>query len=172
MLDAGDVLQGNMPYVYKPLQAVTDYEFTTTPATVKGKNTGMIMKTETSEDVYSFYATYENTIATPDDPFYYVNIDGGISFGDAVTVGPYRWIIRKESKFGSTPTYARRMYFYDGEETTGIASPKSSPKGKDFGSSLLQEGQEEAPYDLSGRKVNSQLAPGVYVVKGKKVIVR
>ena len=103
-----------------------------------------------------------------------MSIDGGISLGNdgSVAVGPYRWIIRKESKFGSTPTYARRMYFYDGEETTGIASPKSSPKGKDFGSSLLQEGQEEAPYDLSGRKVNSQLAPGVYVVKGKKVIVR
>ena len=164
MLDAGDVLQGNMPYVYKPLQAVTDYEFTTTPATVKGRNTGMIMKTETSEDVYSFYATYENTIATPDDPFYYVNIDGGISFGDAVTVGPYRWIIRKESKFGNTPSYVHEMHFWEGEEdATGINL------------NVNLNLNDDAWYDMSGRKVaNGQkpTAKGLYLYKGRKEAVR
>ena len=164
MLDAGDVLQGNMPYVYKPLQAVTDYEFTTTPATVKGRNTGMIMKTETSEDVYSFYATYENTIATPDEPFYYVNIDGGISFGDAVTVGPYRWIIRKESKFGNTPSYVHEMHFWEGEEdATGINL------------NVNLNLNDDAWYDMSGRKVaNGQkpTAKGLYLYKGRKEAVR
>ena len=164
MLDAGDVLQGNMPYVYKPLQAVTDYKFTTTPATVKGRNTGMIMKTETSEDVYSFYATYENTIATPDDPFYYVNIDGGISFGDAVTVGPYRWIIRKESKFGNTPSYVHEMHFWEGEEdATGINL------------NVNLNLNDDAWYDMSGRKVaNGQkpTAKGLYLYKGRKEAVR
>jgi hypothetical protein len=97
-LNKGDVLHGNMPYVYKPKAEVTDYAFTTPNATMKAKNTGVIAKTETMEDIYSFYATYnEYTTATTSDPFYYVGIDGNLSLGTAVSVGPLRWIIRKTS---------------------------------------------------------------------------
>ena len=159
-LNADAVLQGNMPYVYKPLQAVTDYEFTSTPATVKGRNTGVIMKTETSEDVYSFYATYDNTTATTDDPFYYVNIDGGISYGDAVTVGPYRWIIRKTSKYdNSTPAYARQMHFWEGEEATGINL------------NVNVNLNDNVWYDLQGRSVTNP-TKGMYIVGGRKVIIK
>ena len=59
-----------------------------------------------------------------------------------------------------------------GDEATGIASPKSSPEGKDFTSPLLQGGTGEAWYDLIGRKVNSQLVPGVYIVNGRKVVIK
>ncbi len=165
-LDAGAVLHANMPYVYKPLQAVTDYTFTTANATLKPKNTNVIAKTETLEDIYSFYATYDNTTATTDDPFYYVNIDGEISYGDAVTVGPYRWIIRKENKFGGTPSYARRMHFFDGDSSvvdpTGISLTSSpSPKG------------EGSIYTLDGRRLAGNPAKrSVYVSNGRKVVIR
>ena len=117
-MSAGGVLHANMPYVYKPKEAVTDYAFTTANATLKAKNTGVIADSRTLENIYSFYVTYEPTTATAADPFYYVNIDGTVSLGDdgSVTVGAFRWIVRVESKFGETPAYARNMVFFDGED--------------------------------------------------------
>jgi len=51
---------------------------------------------------------------------------------------------------------------YAGAETaTGIASPKSSPKGKDLNSI----------YDLSGRQIaNGKLQKGIYIIGGRKVV--
>ena len=113
-MSAGDVLYANMPYVYKPKQMVTDYEFTTANATLQPRKTDMLAKSETLEDIYKFYGTYEDTEATGADPFYYVNTNGGLSYGDNVTVGPYRWIIRTESKLGGTSAYVKEMHFVDG----------------------------------------------------------
>ena len=177
-LNAGDMLHANMPYVYKPKEAVTDYEFTTAPATLKAKNTGILSDTRTMEDIYSFYATYENTTPEASDPFYYVGIDGNVSLGNngAVTVGPYRWIIRKTSKFGNTPSYVRQMHFYDGEndDVDGIVEVQGS----------RFKVQAGAPwYDLSGRKVSlspdpspvgegRKLPRGVYIHNGKKVVIK
>ena len=52
--------------------------------------------------------------------------------------------------------------------TTGIASPESSPEGKDF-SSLLQEGT--AIYNLQGQRMSS-LRKGLNIVNGRKVYVK
>ena len=163
-LSAGDVLHANMPYVYKPLEAVTDYPFTTAGTTLKAMNTGVIAKVETMEDVYSFYATYQNTTATAADPFYYVNINGEICLGNngSLTVGPYRWIIRKTSKTGSETSYAPQMSFYDGEEETTDIRPANA-------TSLNGENW----YDLQGRKLDGKPEQrGVYVVNGKKIVIR
>ena len=164
-LNAGDVLRGNLPYVYKPLEAVTDYGFTTENATLMAKNTGVIAETQTMEDVYSFYATYENTTATDSDPFYYVSINGGITLGNdgTVTVGPYRWIIRKTSKYGGTPSYAPRMRFFDGEDgvATGINGLES-----------LHEADGQW-FDLNGRRLaDMPTHKGIYICGGRKVVVR
>ena len=167
-LNAGDVLHGNMPYVYKPKQAVTDYEFTTLNTTMKAKNTGVIAKSETLEDVYSFYATYENTTATAGDPFYYVSIDGDICLGNngSLTVGPYRWIIRKTSKFGNETNYAREMHFFDGEEvgeTTGVIS----------NGQLTIDNETGSWYTLDGRQLDGKPnTKGVYINNGIKVVVK
>ena len=165
-LAAGDKLYGNMPYVYKPLVAVTDYEFTTDGATLKAKNTGVLMKTETAEDVYSFYASYANTTATTDAPFYYVANDGTVCYGDAVTLGSMRWFIRKTNKYGETPSYARQMHFFDGEssETTGINSVDGSGV-------TVQD--SDAWYTLDGRRIAGKPAKsGIYVNGGRKVIIK
>ena len=162
-----DVLRANMPYVYKPREAVTDYAFTTTTAVLKAKNTNVIAKTETMEDIYNFYATYGNTSATAQDPFYYVNIYGELSYGDAVTVGAFRWIIRVESKYGSKPAYARTLHFFDGEEeeTTGIISIEN---GK-----LRIDNPSDAWYTIDGVKLDGKPhAKGVYIQNGRKVIIK
>ena len=115
---AGAVLRANTPYVYKPLKAVTNYAFTAESATLKTMNTDVVLKTETAEDIYSFYATYDNTTATAAAPFYYVDGDGIVSYGNDATVNPYRWVIRKTDKNGDTPATAPQMRFIDGEGLT------------------------------------------------------
>ena len=178
---AGDKLYANRPYVYKPKVAVTDgYAFTSTPAVLKARTSAddYILKTETAEDIYSFYATYENTEAFDYNRFYYVNINGGLSYGTAdVTVGAFRWIIRKTSKFGGESSYVKEMHFVDGEEDdeTGIGlTPDPSP------------GRGEI-YNLAGQMVNGKwvngkwqdgkwqdgkLPKGIYIVSGKKILVK
>ena len=163
-LSEGDVLHASMPYVYKPKEAVTDYVFTADNNLLKPMKTGVIAKTETMEDIYNFYATYDATTATAQDPFYYVNIDGGISLGNdgTVTVGAFRWIIRVESKFGGSTAYARKMTFFDGEEATGVNEVIE-----------VKEVNDDSWYTLDGRKLDGKpTAKGIYVNGGKKVVIK
>ena len=164
-MNEGEVLHANMPYVYRAKSAVDNYEFTTAGAMLKAKATDARITMMTAEDTYTLYGTYEGTTATAEDPFYYVNIDGDLSLGNdgTVTVGAYRWIMRVESKFGSTPAYARNVHFFDGEdsETTGISlTPNPSPRG------------EGSIYTLDGRRVAQPKKGGLYIVNGKKVVIK
>jgi len=162
---AGDVLHANMPYVYMPLEAVTDYDFTTENTVMMAKNTDVIAKTETLEDIYSFYATYENTKATEADPFYYMSANGGISLGRTATVGAFRWIIRQTSKYGGTPAYARQMTIFDVDsgEVTGIVSTTD----------CTDSTNSDAWYDMQGRRLQGKPSrAGVYINKGVKVVVK
>ena len=148
--------------------AVTDYAFTTENATLKAKATDARLTMMTAEDTYTLYGTYEPTTATAADPFYYVNINGTLSYGDAVTVGAFRWIMRVKSKFGGSSAAAytrRRAIFYDGEDgeengTTGIDDVRNQ----------MPDGTGEF-YDLQGRKVK-QPKKGLYIQNGRKVIVK
>jgi len=61
----GDMLHANMPYVYKPKKAVTDYEFTTTAHTIlKAKADDARITMMTAENTYTIYGTYAPTTAT------------------------------------------------------------------------------------------------------------
>lgn len=166
-MEAGSKMYANMPYVYKPLEAVTDYQFTSTNVKLKVPNAEMLAKTETMTDIYSFYATYANTSPRSGFDFYYVNIDGGLSYGygddSGVTVGPYRWIVRPESKrtYDYYYDYARQMHFCDGEGTTGIEH-------------TLYEGKlSDDWYTLDGRKLTgTPSSKGIYIHNGRKEAVR
>ena len=164
-MNADEVLRANMPYVYKPKQVVEDYAFTTANAVLKAKATDARLTMMTAEDTYTLYGTYEPTTATEADPFYYVNINGDLSLGDAVTVGAFRWIIRVESKFGSTPAYARNIIIFDGEETTSL-SEELRVKSEEFATASEW-------YDLQGRKLDGKpTAKGIYVNNGRKVVIK
>ena len=56
-------------------------------------------------------------------------------------------------------------------DVTGIASPKSSPEGKDFESPLLQEGTGEALYNLAGQRLSAPQR-GINIIGGKKVVIK
>ena len=164
-MNEGEVLHANMPYVYRAKSAVDNYEFTTNNAMLKAKAIDARITMMTAEETYTLYGTYEGTPATAEDPFYYVNINGDLSLGNdgTVTVGAYRWIMRVESKFGSTPAYARNVHFFDGEdsETTGISlTPNPSPRG------------EGSIYTLDGRRVAQPKKGGLYIVNGRKVVIK
>jgi len=159
------VLHANMPYVYKPKVAVTDYAFTTENATLKAKATDARLTMMTAEDTYTLYGTYEPKTATAADPFYYVNIKGKLSYGDAVTVGAFRWIMRVESKFGNKPAYVRQIIIFDGEsdETTDIQKAQWS----------IADGQSGIWYTLDGRKLDGKPSrAGVYIYNDKKVVIK
>ena len=71
---------------------------------------------------------------------------------------------------GDLPANGVKMFFGNGE--TGIASPKSSPEGKDF-SRLLQKGTREAWYTLDGRRLSGKPAKkGVYIHCNTKVAIK
>lgn len=165
-LGQGDYLYENMPYVYKPLEAVTNYPFIGGVLWAMSMPTEAVLTLQTAEDEYNFYATYENTTATTGKPFYYVNINGGLSYGDKVTVGPYRWIIRKKSKsFADNIIYYAPMRFFDGEED--IATEIDSME--DGGIQM----EEDVWCTLSGVKLNGKPSEkGVYLVNGKKVVIQ
>ena len=167
-MNKDEVLHANMPYVYMAKGVVEDYTFTTENAMLMAKNTGVLATMQTMEETYSLYGTYEGTTATAEDPFYYVSIDGDLSLGNdgTVTVGAFRWIMRVESKFGSTPAYARNVHFFDGEdsETTGI-SEELRVKSEEFATA-------EGWYSLDGRRVAQPKKGGLYIVNGRKVVFK
>ena len=161
-LSAGFTLQANMPYVYKPKEAVTDYEFTTLNTTLKARQNGILASTQTMDDIFSFYATYDFTSPSALDPFYYVNIDGGLSLGNesSVVVSPYRWILRVTSKNGSAPAPARSMRFVGEEDVvTNI--------------NYIQAVEDGIWYSVDGRRLGTTRPStrGIYVRNGKKEII-
>ena len=166
-MQAGDVLNANMPYLYVPLEAVTDYVFTADDNILKAKADDARITMMTAENTYTLYATYGPTTATAQAPFYYMNINGNLSLGNdgTVTVGSFRWIMRVESKFGSgsSAAYARRIIIYDGEsETTGVNEVRASD-----GVSA------DSWYSLDGRKLQGKPSrAGVYIYNGVKVVIK
>ena len=169
----GDVLHGNMPYVYKPKQAVDNYQFTTQNAVLKAKTDVARITMMTAEETYTLYGTYEPTTATAEDPFYYMNTSGSLSLGNngTVSVGAFRWIMRVESKFGgnTTASYAlRRAFIYDGDgDMTGVMGVSYESSDQD------QANDDNYWYTLDGRRLSDVPSqPGVYIHKGIKWVIR
>ena len=156
---AGTTLYGNKPYVYRAKEAVDNYSFTTENTTLLAKNESSVLQTSTTLANYDFYGTYDNVTATPSSPFYYISINGNVCYGTSVTVGPYRWILRATSKGGVS--YAPQITFSEGE-TTAIDHSTFNVQRSTFN-----------VYDLQGRKVaNGQLKKGLYIVNGRKVVIK
>ena len=153
-MEVGDVLRGNMPYLFKPLEAAADgYEFKADNAVLKAKNEGVLISTETMLNKYSFYGTYNKVTLSPNDAELglYMGNKGSLSFPEtqSINVGAYRWIIRVSSKSGIA--YVREFHFVDGSESTGVRN-------------VASESETESFYTLDGVKVEAP-AKGIYVMK-------
>lgn len=165
---AGDKMYANMPYAYKPKTAVTNYQFTSTNVKLRAPNSEVLAKTESMRDIYSFYATYQPTSPRLGFDFYYVNNNGGLTYGygddSGITVEPYRWIIHPDKKgtYDYNYNYAPEIHFVDGD-ATGMIAPLNE-KG---------EIRSEKWYTIDGRKLQGKpTQKGMYIVNGTKVVIK
>ena len=97
----------------------------------------------------------------------YINEAGApaeVGFGKAVTEGQAEGIFLNNSHKAYLPKTAgmnaASYSFRFGEGTTGIDEVKG------------ENGKVEGFYDLTGRRVEAVTAPGIYIVNGKKVLVK
>ena len=165
---AGERMYANMPYAYKPKTAVTNYQFTSTNVKLRAPNSEVLAKTESMRDIYSFYATYQSTSPRLGFDFYYVNNNGGLSYGygddTGITVEPYRWIIHPDKKgtYDYNYNYAPEIHFVDGD-ATGMIAPFNE-KG---------EIRSEKWYTIDGRRLQGKpTQKGMYIVNGTKVVIK
>lgn len=162
-MNVGETLYANKPYVIRPVEgeytADEEYSFIGS-TTLKAKDVGIVRQTATSVASYDFYGTYTNTESTKHHDFLYVSVNGQICWSIAnwqYSVAPYRWIIRMTAKDGN---YARTINFTENNsETTGISDVNSKSE------------EAAANYAISGQRV-STLKKGLYIVNGKKVIMK
>ena len=158
----GDVLHANMPYIYKPLEVIDSYEFVSENVTLKAKNTGALLKMETTEATYTFFGTYATTGLEPSEEHtdYYINVSGSFSkpATKTVNVGPYRWYLRCEDKTGFA--YARPFTFVvdEGNESTGLRS-------------IAVDGGDDVYYTLNGVRVKAP-GRGVYIRKSAGGVIQ
>jgi len=146
---AGDMLHANMPYLYVPQEAVTDYVFTADDNILKPKADDARITMMTAENTYTIYGTYEPTSPSASDQFYYMNINGNLSLGNdgTVTVGAFRWIMRVENKFGSGSSVN------EVRESDGVSA--------------------DSWYTLDGRRLSQKPSrAGVYIYNGNKVVIK
>ena len=165
-IGAGSVFHANYPYVYRPKEAVTNYEFTSSNVTLKAPETGVLLTMQTAEDIYTLYGTYANTKPAATDPFYYINYYGGISLSPNgnITIGPYRWIMRKKNKFGDTTSYAPEMRFFD-EEDDDLTLIHNLQ--------ITYQNEAEAWYTLDGVRLAAKpTIKGIYIHNKRKEIIQ
>ena len=170
-------IEAGKPYIVKWATTGDDIVSPVFTGGLEITNSGSIAVTGDAADFVGNYSPYST--GGEDNTLLYVGADDKLYWPNAdMTIGAFRAYFRLNGGLtasgGSSSATVRRTVLNFGDGTTSIdsASPKSSPEGKDFGSPLLQEGTGEALYDLSGRKVNSPLAPGIYIRNGKKIIVK
>lgn len=164
------VLKANTPYIFTPQEVATDYEFTTTNATLKALTTGSVASCSTMTEEFNFYGVYSSV--HPEDAsdiFYYMAKSGQISRATktSTTVGANRWIFRVTPKDGSQSSVSYSIGFVvNGVEDDDVTAVSSA--------AVEAEGEVVGYYTLNGQKV-SEPTKGVYVVKyangtSKKVV--
>ena len=143
------VLAANVPVIVNAPQGNYDFAYTTETATV---TTSSLQGTLYNKDITA-------------NAYVLGLIDGEVGFGKATTTGKAEGTFTNNAnKAYFVPTNAlaniASYSFRFGEGTTGISEVKG------------ESGNVKGIYDLTGRRVEAITAPGIYIVGGKKVLVK
>ncbi|MBO7119885.1 MAG: InlB B-repeat-containing protein [Bacteroidaceae bacterium] len=165
-LNEGDVLNANMPYVYKPIQAATDYKFTVVGTNLMPKNDDVLITMQTVDDTYTISGIYANReVNSYWYDIYCFNDNGSLSFMHdwGLTTPSLQWALRKQRKQGGTPSYAPEIRFFgeEGDDPDGIVNVCSDAITAD----------KTSWFTLDGRKLSGKPGTkGIYIKGSKKVL--
>ena len=140
--NTGVVLQGEANTTY-------DFVVTNTTATVDSDLTGTAAATYITDDAY---------VLTVD-----ASSEAGVCFGKAT---------KNQQSNASWLNNSHKAYLPVPANAEGVKSYSFRFPGTTVIENVEVENTVKAIYDLTGRKVNEITAPGIYVVNGKKVLVK
>ena len=148
--EVSDVIPAGCPVLVKAVLA-DDYEFTYTSEA--GKEYANLLKGTTKNE----YITEEAYVLW--------NVDGEACFckADMNQLDGTAWLNNANKAYlpaSAVPNKTVAFYGFDWEGTTGISEVKG------------ENGEVKAIFDLTGRRVEAITAPGIYVVNGRKVLVK
>ena len=144
-------IEAGVPYLLKPTQDITDKTYS-----------GVTLKSQTAKSVtfddFSFVATYSPRQLTTDMTELFLTTDGILVYPSNDSEA----LLKGLSAYVQVPANSHVIISIEGYEAiTGISL---SEKG---------ESRMENVYDLPGRKIiNGPLQKGVYIVNGKKLIIK
>ncbi len=145
-----------------------------TPVVIEGTaNTdyNLIVATATAQTVAdNILKAGEDAYPSGVGPFYILqkpaanNVVGFYKLSDGRTVPANRAYLDAADRVTTLPSHVgRKILFIEGSSLTGIDAIENGVNG---------DSNNTAVYDLSGRRVNGKLSKGIYVVNGKKFIVK
>lgn len=164
------VLEANYPYLIRAKEA-GEKSITVTDAALYATEENSI-DCSSVRDKFTFTGTYSSLSSAelPQGEDYYTLIEGEWQpVTEAVSLGAFRFYLKVDSRSGAPAAEARsirmRIIGENGEDdTTGIDNLESTDN----------DGKTTVIYDLQGRKVlNAEtIQEGVYIINGKKVVIK
>ena len=146
----GGVIPANTGVVLQGEAKAYDFVVTSTTATVDSDLAGTAAATYITDDAY---------VLTAD-----ANSEAGVCFGKATKnqQNNTSWLNNSHKAYLPVPANTEGVKYYSfrfGEGTTGVEN-------------IEVENASNVIYDLTGRRVETITAPGIYIVGGKKVLVK
>ena len=164
MTEIEGVLPANTAVIVKAAPGDYTFEYTTNTATVENNDLrGTLYNKNMTEDAYVL-GKDENNVAYLGKVVYNVSTDttnDGTEETPAVTYEA--WMNNANKAYLPLPANVEGAASYSfafGEGTTAVEEVKG------------ENGEVKAIYDLTGRRVEAITAPGIYIVNGKKVLVK
>lgn len=151
-------MEANHPYIIKVSKEVS--EFTLEGINIEPSDNPSVDKDRSRNYYNSFIGNYINGTCVPDYSLFLYNNKFYFSKGKTKIKG-YRGYFTLDTAGADYESYSSSRIFIhlDDDETTSINS--------------VNEDGNESVYDLQGRRVdNRQLSKGVYIVNGKKVLMK
>ena len=164
------VLKANYPYLIRAKE--TGWKILTMTNTTLYASEENSIDCSSVREKFTFTGTYGSLSSAelPQGEGYYTLIDGEWQpVTEAVLLGAFRFYLKVDSRSGALAAEARsirmRIIGENGEDdTTGIDNLESTDN----------DGKTTVIYDLQGRKVldAETLQEGVYIINGKKVVIK